>query len=222
MWRGGEDMAEGLFFSQVCSGEGDSYLDVLFIHGLSGDPHDTWIAGTTQEYWPKWLCEDIEGLSAYTLGYPASVFGKWGDKEMNLHERADNVLEQLAAHGIGTRPIALICHSLGGILAKEMLRAANESSDDDWKQIARQTRLVVFMATPHKGASLASAIKLTVPRLASSHIDLLSNDDGYLTNLYHSYRDLASSAEIVTVSYYEKHRTKRIGIVVPADSADQV
>lgn len=213
-------MLDGPHFSKVCGGGDNARLDVLFVHGLTGDPFETWTSGLEQEYWPKWLCEELVGVSVYALGYPASIFGKWAKKEMNLHERAGNMLEHLASGGIGAKPIALVCHSLGGILVKEILRTSNECADEGWKAIAEQTRLAVFMATPHKGASLASAVKLIVPRLASAHVDLLTNDSGYLTSLNQSYRDLATGAGIATVAYYEKYKTKDVGFIVSEDSAD--
>jgi triacylglycerol esterase/lipase EstA (alpha/beta hydrolase family) len=152
-------MSEKPHFSQVSGGGSNIRLDVLFVHGLTGDPFDTWSSGSAKEYWPKWLYDDLDGVSVYALGFPASIFAKWAKKEMNLHERANNMLEHLAAHNIGARPIAMVCHSLGGILAKEMLRTSNECNDDGWKLISKQMRLVAFMATPHTGASLASAVR---------------------------------------------------------------
>jgi hypothetical protein len=205
--------------SKVCGSDG-AILDVLFIHGLTGDPFETWTAGPGNEYWPKWLCESFARVSVYALGYPASIFEKWAKKQMNLHERANNMLEQLASNGIGDKPIALVTHSLGGILAKEMLRVSNECSDVGWSRIAENTRLAVFLATPHSGASLASAVKLIAPRLSSKYVELLTNDDGYLTSLNQSYRDLANGSNIATVSYYEKYKTKDAVVVVSEESAD--
>ena len=119
-------MISGQNVWKVCGGTTPA-LDILFIHGLTGDPEATWTTtGAAKEYWPKWLCEQFPNASIYTLGYPASVLEKWAKQEMNLHERANNMLEQLAAYGIGNRPIAMITHSLGGLLVKEMLRASNE------------------------------------------------------------------------------------------------
>ena len=204
--------------SLVCGADG-AVLDVIFVHGLTGSPSDTWTTDQ-QEYWPEWLCADLPGVAVYAVGYSASIFEKWAKKEMNLHERANNLLEHLAAFGFGKRPIAFITHSLGGLLVKEVLRTSKECSDDGWRLVTGNTRLAAFLATPHTGASLASTIKLIAPRISSSHIDLLSNDSGYLTSLNQSYRDLAQATDIITVSYYEKWKTKNAAIVVSPESAD--
>jgi hypothetical protein len=206
--------------SKVCGGAG-TVLDILFIHGLTGDPFDTWTTtGVDKQYWPKWICEAFPEVSVYTLGYPASLLEKWARSEMNLHERANNMLEQLASKGIGDRSIAIVTHSLGGIIAKEMLRTSNECSDSGWRRVAENTRLAVFMATPHTGASLASVVKLFIPRLSSTFVDLLANSEGYLTSLNQSYRDLANGKSITTISYYEKYKAKGTFLVVSPESAD--
>ena len=139
---------------------------------------------------------------------------------MNLHERASNLLEHLAAYGLGERPIMFVAHSLGGLLVKEVLRISNECSDAGWRLVAASTRLAAFLATPHTGASLASVIKFIAPRISSTHLDLLSNEGGHLTSLNQAYRELATSRQIVTIAYYEKWRTKDVAIVVSPESAD--
>jgi hypothetical protein len=213
-------MTSGQNIWKVC-GPDNAAVDILFIHGLTGDPVATWTsAGAGKAYWPQWLCDEFPNASVYTLGYPASVLEKWARQEMNLHERASNMLEQLASFGTGKRPIVIVAHSLGGLLAKEMLRASNECTDADWKQIAENTRLVAFLATPHTGAALGAVLKSFIPRLSSNHIDLLSNSGGFLTNLNQSYRDLVAQRNIATVSYYEKFKTKNAVLVVSEESAD--
>ncbi|MCB1536263.1 MAG: alpha/beta hydrolase [Rhodoblastus sp.] len=202
------------------SGKERAVLDVVFVHGLTGDPYQTWLAGSSGEFWPKWLCSEFPGIAVYALGYSASLFEKWARREMNIHERAANFLEHFAAYNFGERPIAFVCHSLGGILVKEILRVSKECADKDWQRIATQTRLVAFIATPHTGASLAAAVRLIAPRLSSQFIDLLSNDSGYLTSLNQAFRDLAQGSDIKAVSYYEKWKTKNIAVVVPPESAD--
>ena len=202
------------------SGKDGAVLDVVFVHGLTGDPYQTWLSEPSQEFWPKWLCSEFPGVAVYALGYSASLFEKWAKREMNIHERAANFLEHFAAYRFGARPIVFVCHSLGGILVKEILRVSKECADEDWQRIAAQTRLVVFMATPHTGASLAAAVKLIAPRMSSQFIDLLSNESGYLTSLNQAFRDLAQGSDIKAVSYYEKWKTKNLAVVVPLESAD--
>jgi hypothetical protein len=202
-------------------GAGSPRFTVIFLHGLTGDPLETWSTSCEEKLcWPNWLEDQFPGLSAYTIGYPASLFAAWAKKEMDIHERAANILEHLAAAGLGATPLAFVCHSLGGILAKEILRAASESSDEAWQAIATNTKLVCFFGTPHLGASLASAIKFIGPRLSSTHIDLLSNDGGYLQSLNQAFRTMAQTAPIRTIAYYEKYKTKGAAIVVPRESAD--
>ena len=99
---------------------------LIFLHGLTGDPIETWTTSCEKRiFWPQWLEQMFPGLAAYTIGYPASIFGLWAKKEMDIHERAVNILEHFAIAGVGSVPLGLICHSLGGILAKEILRTAH-------------------------------------------------------------------------------------------------
>ena len=205
---------------KLCGESKPSLLDVVFVHGLTGSSVETWTDGSGERQWPEWLCEDFPGISIYLVDYPASIFVKWAKKEMDIHERANNVLEQLSASGIGARPIAMICHSLGGILVKEILRISSESTDIGWKQVSQNTCLSAFISTPHTGASLALAVKYIAPRLASKFVDLLANQGGYLNSLNQSYRELAARSKIVTVSYYEKYATRNLAVIISQESAD--
>lgn len=212
-------MIEELSFKTICGG-GASKLDIVFIHGLTGDCVETWTSknGTENIYWPEWLCEDFP-VGVYAIGYPASIYSKWAKQEMNLYERAVNALECLASNNIGKRPVAFITHSLGGILAKQILRTANEASDVDWKALATQTRLVAFLATPHTGASLASLLGYYAKPFSSAHVTALSNDCGQLDDLNSAYRNIAPANSIQSLAYYEKFKIKNI-LFVDQHSAD--
>ena len=212
-------MSDEFTFNHVCSGAHAS-VDVIFVHGLTGDPQQTWQTPETKEFWPEWLCEDVPEASVYTLGYPASVFAKWAKKEMDLHERAVSILEYVTATGLGTRPIIFVAHSLGGLLVKEILRTSNECRDDGWRKITSQTKFVAFLATPHLGAELAAILKFAAAQLISHHVEKLSNDTGFLKNLNDAYRDIAAEHGIETIAYFEKYKTKGAAIVVSAESAD--
>ena len=193
-------------------------VDIVFVHGLTGDSHETWSTELDGIFWPSWLTEELHAVSVYTLGYPASLLEKWANREMDMFERAGNVLEQLAGLGIGKRPIVFVAHSLGGILVKLVLRKSSESSDTDWQQVVDATKLVVFISTPHIGENLAAIARL-IPG-TSSHVELLANKFGFLEDLNLYYRSLTSERDdIATAVYYEKHTTNGI-VVVPRASAD--
>lgn len=191
--------------------------DVVFVHGLNGHQADTWRCGTSDELWPSWLNERFPNLAVYSFGYAASVFAK---NDQDLFERANSALDLFASKGLGTRPLFLVGHSLGGLLIKAILRKSRESSDKGLAAIAQSTRLVVFIATPHTGASLASIGKTVLPHLMSDKVDILANKAGVLEDLKQSYRELVDiKADLQTVVYYEKLQTLKC-MVVDRESSD--
>ena len=211
-------MSDAPLFHRVATGT-DPLVDVIFVHGLTGDAQETWTVDTGDGFWPPWLQEDLDRISVFTLGYPTSLFEKWAKREMDMFERAANVLELIAGNGIGRRPIVFVAHNLGGILTKLLLRKASEAPDEDWRHISEATKLVVFLSTPHTGSAMANVLD-AVP-FTSKQIKLLSNDTGFLHELNEYYRDLASEREdLSTAVYYEKHLTKKLAVVVERGAAD--
>jgi len=205
-------------FKKVVSGE-EPLLDVIFVHGLTGSSNDTWSSAGDNSFWPEWLQDELKHLSIFVLDYPASMFEKWAKKEMDMFERAINILEHFVVNQIGTHPIVFVTHSLGGILTKILIRKSNEAEQEDYKKISEVTRLVIFLSTPHNGSSLANALKFFPG--TSKHIDLLANETGFLADLNGHYRIFANSREnLSTIVYYEKHATMDVAIVVTRDSAD--
>jgi protein SERAC1 len=196
------------FFATISANSGCA--DVIFVHGLTGDPVETWSSEGTLEaegsYWPKWLVTDLPHLNLYTLGYPASLFAQWAKKEMNLYQRAKNVLETLAGYEFGNRPLVFICHSLGGLLVKQILRTAKESTDEDWNKVADNCCGVLFLATPHSGSSLADLLKAFSGCFSSPHVDKLLKDTSDLDELNASFRTFCQSRDVHVAAYHEIHK----------------
>jgi len=227
-------MAELLPISSPLAAE--RQLDVVFVHGLGGDPIATWRSGTDENTsWPHWLALEFgTQIGVWSLGYAAAPT-KWegvrvpffGGKEpdagaaMSLPRRAENALDRLVGAGIGQRPLCFITHSLGGLLVKSILRRSADSQfAPERLQVVEQCHGVLFLATPHHGsrlADLAGAIKVYLPSVST--LDLKDNDD-HLMDLYEWYRSYAPSHHILTRSYYENKETKGVVIVVQRSSAD--
>src|SRR4051794_26791872 len=92
--------------------------DIVFIHGLTGDLSGTWHSGPAGGYWPAWMQDEFPEFRVWSIGYEAALFG---DAAMFFQDRALNLLDLLATKDIGRRPVYMVAHSLGGIVAKQML-----------------------------------------------------------------------------------------------------
>ena len=135
----------------------DRDLDLILVHGLGGDAFTTWMADRDriETFWPNWLAADRPRLGIWALGYAADASG-WKAESMALADRGTQVLDQMESEGLGERPLVFVTHSLGGIVAKQVLRHAVSFGVPRWRRIAEQTRGLAFIATPHSGANLAN------------------------------------------------------------------
>jgi len=138
---------------------------VLFIHGLDGDPHETWninpLSSENEEtFWPLWLQESFPNLAVHSIEYEASKTNWGGGHALAIEERAESLKSYITTqlrpgrclHGL---PLILITHSLGGLIAKAMLRSSSENPARGPDDLLEQTCGVVFIATPHAGSDLA-------------------------------------------------------------------
>ncbi|MFI6220122.1 hypothetical protein ACIBEH_06170 [Nocardia salmonicida] len=190
-------------------------LDVVFLHGLGGQARTTWADG--EAFWPAWLGEDIEGAAVWTVGYAASPSG-WLGKAMPIQDRAVNVLARLQNEGVGERPLVFVTHSMGGLLAKQMLLHAQSSPE--YAAFAAAARGVAFLSTPHTGADMASFLARlkTVLRTTVAGRDLKRNS-AQLRDLNIRYRNWVHSSGIENLVFFEAYETWGIQ-VVDAASAD--
>src|SRR5260370_38361276 len=109
----------------VGSSRGEKRANVIFLHGLGGDPRTTWQHGQDdQSFWPRWLVDDIAGLDVFSVGYESPV-SRWNGTAMHLTACADNVLSRILARSqLQAGQLILIGHSLGGLVIKQFLRTA--------------------------------------------------------------------------------------------------
>ncbi len=242
-------------------------VDVVFVHGLTGDYRDTWTAKKNKAaaiFWPDALAKELgDRVNVWSLAYDAPLLklsegsrlketlGQDAIERLSVIARAPNGERQ-----IGERPIVFVTHSLGGLVVKAMLRQADEARPKDNREapsdldcIRRQTRAVVFIATPHCGTSLVY-LKLLAPLLArvgaiglgllvaipkllltglalclsflirpSKYVDELVAEDPYLRELQNFYRKFSERMEIQTSAFYERKKYWLFRVVSPC-SAD--
>lgn len=216
--------------SEACKNE-HRKADVVFIHGLGGDAFGTWRHGEgVDTSWPHWLAETFPDVGVWSLehaadpskplGFFSKLLGKGGrdaGQGMSLPDRAGQILDllRLDRHFRGERPIVFVCHSLGGLLAKQILRQAHDNAGNTGAEsISRRTAGVLFLATPHNGAGLASlADKFAAICGPTASLEALKAHDPHLRNLYNWYRNHAPRLGIETETYYEGHDVFGLRIV---------
>src|SRR5262249_22954080 len=85
---------------------------------------------------------------------------------------------------------------------------------------ASHTRAVLFLATPHTGATLASLANMfRVVFGATVSIEDLREHDAHLRDLYNWYRNHAPELQIQTVTYFESRGVKGVLPIVNPTSA---
>ncbi|MCK1457108.1 alpha/beta fold hydrolase [Bradyrhizobium sp. 2] len=193
----------------TASKKAGSQLDIVFVHGLIGSAKDTWACDSQpSSFWPKWLAEFGD---VWIVDYPADLFW-WSNTGMGLPERARSVVDALANYGLGAKPIIWVTHSLGGLLVKSMLRVAHELNNPNWEPVVRQTRGVVFLGTPHTGASLGTLADL-LRAVASVNATQLKSNESNLLDLTSWYSRNAKRLNIRTLAYYEKGTVRGLKVV---------
>lgn len=173
----------------------DPVLDVVFIHGLDGHHEKTWLTKPGNPYWPTWLAEDNEAVDVWSVRYDAWS-SKYRGQAMSIQERAVNLLALMRGQGIGSRPICLVGHSLGGLIIKQMLFQATTTTDH-YGHFVTMTKGIAFLSTPHTGSALAQFVDdLRQLYRPTPLIRGLLRNDPYLLFLDNWFREWAAGRQI--------------------------
>jgi tetratricopeptide (TPR) repeat protein len=233
---GGKGVSELHPISDRCN-DPQRTADVVFIHGLGGDHVLTWRHGDkVDDFWPAWLTEEFSEVGVWTLSYAASPsawfrllkklplrwapglkgFYQHADRDtghsMHLPDRGVEVLNGLVLQGLGNRPLIFVCHSLGGLLAKQILRTAYDDGRASWKAVRDSTVAAMYLSTPHDGSRLATVINRIGKglRINPSLYGLKANDP-HLRDLGRWY--VNNSSHIENVVYFETRDTFGLRVV---------
>lgn len=158
---------------------------VIFVHGLGGHPHSTWMhdANNPAALWPRWIAKDT-GCPVWLLGYDAALSG-WQAGAMPLPFQGTAVLEALStAPGLQGQPLVLIGHSLGGLVIKTALQDVGNGGVPRFQWVLDCLKGVVFAATPHIGAELATlAAALRLAMRTNDQVGSMKLHDPHLAKL---------------------------------------
>jgi tetratricopeptide (TPR) repeat protein/pimeloyl-ACP methyl ester carboxylesterase len=208
----------------VGSGSGEKRANVIFLHGLGGDLRATWQNGPNDKsFWPRWLADDVPGLSVYSIGYEASV-SRWRGTAMHLTDRAANVLARLLAEPeLQSGQLILIGHSLGGLVIKQLLQTAESEArhSAEAASFLKRVEKVAFLATPHTGSDLAAfGNRIRIFAKPSAATTCLVRNDPNLRGLNGWYRTWANARGISHLTLTETDAIRILGMIVKPDNGD--
>ncbi|KAJ5646829.1 hypothetical protein N7490_003201 [Penicillium lividum] len=215
----------------------DGTIDIVFVHGLTGDRDATWTAKDSTEPWPKTLLPSILPTARIlTFGYDAYVANWRGVvSQSRIANHAWNLLTSLSSYrendGTNERSIIFVCHSLGGLVCEDALLTSKQRPERHLHNILRSTCGIIFLGTPHHGAGLARWAEVMsqfiglVKQTNSNIVDVLSRDSEVLARIQDGFHAMIKARReegllpIEITCFYEELPLTGIGAVVPQESA---
>ncbi len=188
-------------------------LDVVFVHGLTGDKFTTWsFNGTTS--WLNWLAEDFTSINVYAAAYESAFFASaLTGQGASLEDRATTLLDGVIARSSPGKKIVFITHSLGGLIVKKLLRVCADSANAKYQNLLTNVAGVVFIATPHQGAKLAKTLSAVLRAVTSKSVDELKSGAELTAELGSWFRNHVVKSKCPVHSYYETRKTNGVMIV---------
>lgn len=188
-------------------------LDVVFVHGLTGDKFTTWsFDGTTS--WLNWLAEDLSSINVYAAAYKSAFFASaLTGQGASLDDRATTLLDGVIARRSPAKRIVFISHSLGGLIVKRLLRVCADFASPKYHDLLSNIAGVVFIATPHQGAKLAKTLSGVLRVVTSKSVDELKAGAELTTELGSWFRNHVAKSQCAVHSYYETRKTNGVMIV---------
>jgi hypothetical protein len=129
------------------------------------------------------------------------------------------------------RPIIFVAHSLGGLVVKDALLSSRTSPETHLRQILDSTRGILFLGTPHLGASLATVAERLAKMIGMTTranlkvLKVLRKDSEVLSRISSDFQSLLRSQHKAgrlpwdITCFYEELPLAGIGEIVPKESA---
>ncbi|SLM33794.1 nacht and ankyrin domain protein [Lasallia pustulata] len=211
-------------------------VDILFVHGLTGEPANTWLHTASGMYWPATLLNrDVPNSRILSFGYDADVVSFWSPTSQNrIGNHALNMLGGLTRlrekSDTENRKIIFVTHSLGGLVTQDCLFQSRSHPEKHLQQISSCTIGIVFLGTPHHGADLAawakfgSTIAKTIKHVNSDIVSVLKPGSEILARVQDGFHGLLrlrrnEESEIAVTCFFEELPLPLVGKVVEMESA---
>ena len=190
-------------------------FNIILIHGLGGGSKKTWTKDLSDPdlFWPqRWLPlePDLGRARILSFGYNASFIPRTPRSMYNIGDFAKELLFDMKFakddNGqdleIGSVPIIMVAHSMGGLVAKKAYLLGQ--IDETYQGIVRSISAMIFLATPHRGSNLAEVMSRLLKvffQPSREFISDLNKGSHTLEELNEQFRHVAPKLSIW--SFYE-------------------
>jgi protein SERAC1 len=131
-----------------------------------------------------------------------SIYSLWSEDivdenclKVGIRDRALGILDELEAAKIGQRPTIWICHSMGGIIVKQILvHLANSQMNNKENSLLNNTKGIFFISTPHFGSMISSLLsRFSMFAYPTKEMNDLVTNSPYLVELNKQFINLLLS-----------------------------
>lgn len=185
---------------------------IVAIHGLNGHAFKTWTDQDGHMWLRDSLPHHIPNSRIMTYGYDSAL--RHTKSKLHLNDFAQDLLSWLDRERQEPeeekRPLVFICHSLGGVVVKQMLVMAAVAGDE-FSNLSKSISAIAFFGTPHRGSKSASPARMLSRifnaasfsrNVRSDLLDILQVDSKFLDTASVFSRKMLSN--IYVVSFYEQ------------------
>lgn len=205
-------------------------VDIVFVHGLTGNAYSTWLHKGTNVHWPSHLLpQDLPDIRVLSFGYDADIVNLWGPASMSrLSNHAENMVGDLVRTredtNTETRKIMFLAHSLGGLVTEHAINLSRTAGEEHLRQIEHCTVGIVFLGVPHSGSDYAAwalfgtRMANVLKRANKDIVKVLEPDNEMLRVVQKGFHNILSlrkneRSEISVTCFYEELGVDMIGQV---------
>lgn len=205
-------------------------IDIVFVHGLTGNAYNTWFHKDAGVHWPsQLLSKDMPDTRILSFGYDADIVNLWDPASVNtLANHAENMVGDLVRKRERTdteaRPIVFVTHSLGGLVTEHALSYSRRTVEKHLRQIEYCTHGLIFLGVPHCGSDLAawghfgSQVASILKRTNKDILSVLKPGSEMLRQVQQGFHNILrlrkdEGTELEITSFYEELPVTGVGVV---------
>jgi pimeloyl-ACP methyl ester carboxylesterase len=158
---------------------------VIFVHGILGKSSRVW-GSKKKPGWPELLANDsrFNGWGIVLANWYSTIFST----ETGIAQESERLYQELSTMSGPSSPlqkehIVFVCHSMGGIIARQILTSHPELLD-------RSRITIVTLSTPAKGSAAANLVASLATATGHTQALELLPDNTQLTKLDQDFRTL--------------------------------